>query len=536
MVKKNDEDGERIKSRWCLQGHLDPDFREKISSGVCHSPTLHQLSRALILQILVSMRWILQLGDIKGAFLEAGPIQSKFSPLYASQPPGGIPGLESSDVIEVLGNVYGSNDAPFNWYSTFDEWAQKVGFRRSQFDSCLYFLESPSGGLCGVLGAHVDDTITGGSGAIYEEAIQALKKRFPYRKWRVGSGEFCGVTYTQCQETHEITYHQKEYAKHLRPINMTKQRLKHKEEKATQKEISSLRAINGAANWLSSQSRPDLSVQTSFSQQCFPDPKVKDLMFANQLVHRARQYSDTEIRVKHIPWDNLCICFHSDAGFGNAKEHKTQAGYVIAFAEQKLENNEPSVWSPCAWRSYKLPRVVASTLAGEAQAYSTASAVAEWMSLLLAEARHGRFDLRTEAQMSELPSVMKAIGEKLLDHVKRVPIVGITDCKSLHDNLHSMSSISTCEDKRVAIDLAILKQCHKRTGLVVRWCPTHLMLADGLTKDQADPADLLRAALSSGVYQLHDEAAVLELKKQHKIIREQRKQQSQSSHNSSLMR
>ena len=131
---------------------------------------------------------------------------------------------------------------------------------------------------------------------------------------------------------------------------------------------------------------------------------------------------------------------------------------------------------------------------------------------------------------------MKAIGEKLLDHVKRVPIVGITDCKSLHDNLHSMSSISTCEDKRVAIDLAILKQCHKRTGLVVRWCPTHLMLADGLTKDQADPADLLRAALSSGVYQLHDEAAVLELKKQHKIIREQRKQQSQSSHNSSLMR
>ena len=232
---------------------------------------------------------------------------------------------------------------------------------------------------------------------------------------------------------------------------MTKQRLKHKEEKATQKEISSLRAINGAANWLSSQSRPDLSAQTAFSQQCFPDPKVKDLMFANQLVHRARQYSDTEVRVKHIPWDDLCICFHFDAGIGNAKEHKTQAGYVIAFAEKTFENNEPSVWSPCAWPSYKLPRVVASTVAGEAQAYSTASAVAEWVSLLLAEARHGRFDLRTKAQMSELPSVMKAVAEKLLDHVKRVPIVGITDCKSLYDNLQSTSSISTCEDKRVAI-------------------------------------------------------------------------------------
>ena len=68
VVNKSDEDGERVKSRWCLQGHLDPDFREKLSSGMCHAPTLHQLSRALLLQIFVSNRWMLQLGDIKGAW------------------------------------------------------------------------------------------------------------------------------------------------------------------------------------------------------------------------------------------------------------------------------------------------------------------------------------------------------------------------------------------------------------------------------------------------------------------------------------
>lgn len=86
-----------------------------------------------------------------------------------------------------------------------------------------------------------------------------------------------------------------------------------------------------------------------------------------------------------------------------------------------------------------------------------------------------------------------------------------------------MSSVSTCDDKRVAIDLAILKQCHQRTGLVIRWCPTHLMLADGLTKDQLDPADLLRAALARGEYQLTDEAVMLGLKKQQWEVREQRK-------------
>ena len=77
-----------------------------------------------------------------------------------------------------------------------------------------------------------------------------------------------------------------------------------------------------------------------------------------------------------------------------------------------------------------------------------------------------------------------------------------------------MSSVSKVEDKRVAIDLAILKQCMARTGLSVRWCPTQLQIADGLTKDQMDPADLLRAALDVGEYQLNQEATILALKKQ----------------------
>ena len=165
------------------------------------------------------------------------------------------------------------------------------------------------------------------------------------------------------------------------------------------KEVAALRAINGAANWISSQSRPDLAVQTSFSQQCFPDPKVYDLVFANQLVHRAKQNSDVEITVQSIPWSDIGIAFHSDAAFGNAKGHRTQAGYIAAFVDKNLSENQPSKWSPFAWKSFKLPRVVSSTLAGEAQCFTTASAVAEWMSLLLAEANHGSFDLRTKEQV-----------------------------------------------------------------------------------------------------------------------------------------
>ena len=54
-----------------LRGHHDPDLLQKVLAGKCHSPTLSQFGRSLILQVIVSHRWVMHLGDIKGAFLEA---------------------------------------------------------------------------------------------------------------------------------------------------------------------------------------------------------------------------------------------------------------------------------------------------------------------------------------------------------------------------------------------------------------------------------------------------------------------------------
>ena len=509
VTNKRDEEGERIKARLCLQGHNDPDFYSKIMSGECHSPTLSPLARAVLLQLLVSRKWTLNLGDIKGAFMEAGPIPDKYRPLYAHQPPGGIPGLDPHAVLEITGTLYGANDAPAQWYREFDAQARAAGFIRSAFDSCLYYFGAPNAHsvdvVSGVLGAHVDDTITGGEGEAYEQAIAKLRARFPYRKWRVGSGEFCGVTYQQDPKSMEITYHQKEYAQLLRPISLTKERQRQKDEPATEREVAALRAVNGAANWLASQTRPDLAVQTSFSQQSFPEVKVKHLLYANQLVHRARQYSDVSITVKHIPWEDLALVFHSDAGFGNATGNKTQAGYMLAFTDKHLEADQQAAWSPFLWKSYKMSRVVASTLAGETQSFATASGVAEWVSLMIAEINKGPFDLRT-----------------CEDHLRDIAVTGVTDCKSLYDAIHSTTSPSKMDDKRVAIDVAIIRQCISRTNLSTRWCPSELQLADSLTKDAADPADLLRAALSHGVYQLSEEAEVLRHKKEQRDRRASR--------------
>jgi hypothetical protein len=95
VITQEHEDGNtRMKSRWCLRGHHDPDLMEKVAAGKCQSPTLAQMSKNMLLQVLVSFQWEMNLGDIKGAFLEAD-VKSQFEakPVYAELPPGAAPGI-----------------------------------------------------------------------------------------------------------------------------------------------------------------------------------------------------------------------------------------------------------------------------------------------------------------------------------------------------------------------------------------------------------------------------------------------------------
>ena len=145
----------KVKARWCLQGHLDPDLSSKAQAGMLQSPTLSQMGRMVLFQMLASHRWTLQLGDIKGAFLEAGPLNPRYRPLYAWLPAGGLPGADSAQLVEVLGNAYGQHDAPASWYKVFDDEVLTTGFCRSKYDPCLYYMRDTSGKLCGVLGSMI---------------------------------------------------------------------------------------------------------------------------------------------------------------------------------------------------------------------------------------------------------------------------------------------------------------------------------------------------------------------------------------------
>ena len=340
------------------------------------------------------------------------------------------------------------------------------------------------------MGVHVDDTAIGGQGPLFEAAVAKLKSRFPYRKWRTAEGEFCGAYYRQNSSSFEIRVSQQQFAEGLRSATLP--RGVNGGAALNEGQIRLLRGINGSLNWLSSQSRPDLAVQTSLSQQCFPKPKVKHLRNANNAIRRAKQHKDLQITFKSVPPNKLGLCCHSDAAWANVGEH-TQAGFIIAFVNQDVHKGAVTSWTPAVWKSYKLPRAVSSTLGGEAQAMATAGGTIEWLNLMLSEVLDGPFvpkDARTMLQ-------------------KRPPVLA-TDCKSLYDHLISPSSPTSIDDRRTSIDVVIIRESLKVTGGSIRWLPTNRMLADGLTKDKLDPIDLLRACIRKGTYQISPEELVLE--------------------------
>ena len=96
---------------------------------------------------------------------------------------------------------------------------------------------------------------------------------------------------------------------------------------------------------------------------------------------------------------------------------------------------------------------------------------------------------------------------------KLLPIVAITDCKSVYDTDHREGTIKLPSEKRLGLDVASLKEMLKaevdvdapptKMGTIpILWVPTKHQLADVLTK--AMDGSALREAITSGKLTLRE--------------------------------
>ena len=348
---------------------------------------------------------------------------------------------------------------------------------QSKLDSCIFYSRREDRSLSGVISFHVDDLLIGGDSWFYEHVFEKLKQKYPFKHIKHDQGEFLGKQLKQNADK-SISIQQKEYSESIKSIVVSKERRKEKEMPATVEERSQMRAVLGEINWLVSGSRPDLAAACSLMQQRVTSATVQDVIDVNRVVALARDFSATELTIRPIRPENLEFATWSDASFANAEERKSQGGYLICAADRRLRMDDWSFVSPLRWRSFKQERQVASTLGAELLSMSRAIAETKWMRSLWTEATARNYTLEADAQLSS-----------------RTAIVVVVDSRPAYDHLNGQ--VMTIKDKRLAIEMLLVKQDVEREGVQVRWTPTDRMLADSLTKLWG-PQELLRKVLSEG--------------------------------------
>ena len=179
-----------------------------------------------------------------------------------------------------------------------------------------------------------------------------------------------------------------------------------------------------------------------------------------------------------MPVQSTVLLLHVDVSLNTGGFVGSQVGNICGITGKSLLEGKDALWSPMAWRSFKMSRTVPSSLGAEAQAMSVALGFVEWATLFMQELIHGPFDLQGA------PAVV----------LERLTVC-VTDLKSLYDHLSAVGSPSTVQDKRSGIDVLIIRESMKKSRCVTRWAPTGPQLADGSTKDKMEAVECLRRSL-----------------------------------------
>ena len=136
--------------------------------------------------------------------------------------------------------------------------------------------------------------------------------------------------------------------------------LENKERLLTMEEQREYRSIVGQLNWISNQTRPDISFDVSVRCAQGRKPTMED---ANKLNRVVKKTKEREGELKFHKINNLTdseLWCYADASLGNLKDGGSQGGHIV------LWRNEEGKMSLLNWQSRRLRRVAVSTLAAEA--------------------------------------------------------------------------------------------------------------------------------------------------------------------------
>ena len=416
------------------------------------SPTVSKENLRLIALIATNNNWKIHTLDIKAAFLQGFPIDRL---IYLKPPPE----ANTNKLWKLNIPVYGLCEASRAWYLKVTEELTKLGAINNKFDNAVFFWYSGNE-LQGILCCHVDDFFFTGNQLFHRQVISKIKSSFNLSKESNNTFSYIGLDITQNKES--IIMHQNEYIKHLQPMSVGP--LTHQRELSNKKK-KDFKGLIGQIQWVSKQTRPDLSFATCILSTKTKVATTSDVRYLNKQL-RKLQENATEKQLLINKVGNIAestMVVYSDASHANLTDGNSQGGFIIFLVG---ESNRKG--TPLLWKSHKLKRVVKSAMA------------AETMSLI---------------EAAEHAMLVKALILEIFNLKEAVPIVCLSDNKSLID---AATSTKVLEDKRLHIDMCSLREMISNQDIkYIKWVSSNDQLADCLTKATASAEKLLQVMAGS---------------------------------------
>jgi hypothetical protein len=323
--------------------------------------------------------------------------------------------------------------------------------KTSSLDPALFYLHNGAE-LAGVICLHVDDFFWGGT-KLMANVVSQLRNIFFVGGSESGSFKYVGLN-IDASDDGSISLDQFGYCSGLKKASLSHKRMSEKTSDLLDEEKHQYRSMVGQLNWISTQTRPDISFDVCDLSTKFSQTKVGDMIRANKVVQRVKT---DNIKIVYPKLDNLSECCfecYSDASFANLDGGGSQGGHVIFLSDRKNK-------CPVSWQSRKLRRVVKSTLAAETLALLDCAEAAVYLASILSE-------------------VMGKPKMKIQCYV---------DNKSLVDALYSSKMV---DDRRLRLDVAVLQDMMARHEVEsVSWVSTSAQLANCLTKRGASSTGLI---------------------------------------------
>lgn len=307
-IKISEEGEKTLKAR--IVAHGDKDDLKDVIRKDSATAQFNVIRTLLSLASLRNLR--LATADIKGAFMQSGPIKRD---IYM-RPPQEWKG-ERGVIWKLTKLVYGIAESGRQWSQTIETWMyNQCQLERVDTISQLFIRRDSNGKIGFILAKVVDDLLIASNIGNINGFSRALHKRFEVGKFRIDSNLVFNGCEIQQDEDGNIFMSMNSYMSKLQLMELSRERKKQVECDATPMELTEYRNRCGIILWLGNGVLPQASFVSSLMQQYVGKLKVGDIRRANEMIKEIRNLSPVICyRRPSQVVTNAEVCLFSDAAF-----------------------------------------------------------------------------------------------------------------------------------------------------------------------------------------------------------------------------